>query len=100
MAVEVHSSFVIHPGTWLKEAVVAPTGLSVRALAEKLDVSRPTLSRLLNGHAGLSSEMALRFEKAFGLNADTLMRMQIAHEMTEARERLDELRVDRVLEAA
>lgn len=68
MAVEVHSSFVIHPGTWLKEAVVAPTGLSVRALAEKLDVSRPTLSRLLNGHAGLSSEMALRFEKAFGLS--------------------------------
>jgi plasmid maintenance system antidote protein VapI len=48
----------------------------------------------------LSSEMALRFEKAFGLNADTLMRMQIAHEMTEARERLDELRVDRVPEAA
>jgi plasmid maintenance system antidote protein VapI len=44
--------------------------------------------------------MALRFEKAFGLNADTLMRMQVAHEMTEAREHLDELRVDKVLEAA
>ena len=100
MAIKVHSTFAIHPGIWLKEAVVAPTGLSVLALAEKLDVARPTLSKLLNGHAGLSSEMALRFEKAFGLNADTLMRMQVAHEMTEAREHLDELRVDRVLEAA
>lgn len=100
MAIKVHSSFAIHPGIWLREAAVAPTGLSVLALAEKLDVARPTLSKLLNGHAGLSSEMALRFEKAFGLNADTLMRMQVAHEMTEAREHLDELRVDRVLEAA
>lgn len=100
MAIKVHSSFAIHPGTWLKEAVVASTGLSVLALAEKLDVARPTLSKLLNGHAGLSSEMALRFEKAFGLNADTLMRMQVAHEMNEAREHVDELRVDKVLEAA
>ena len=100
MAIKVHSSFAIHPGIWLKEAVVAPTGLSVLALAEKLDVARPTLSKLLNGHAGLSSEMALRLKRHSALNADTLMRMQIAHEMTEAREHLDELRVDRVLEAA
>jgi len=65
-----------------------------------MHVARPTLSKLLNGHAGLSSEMALRFEKAFGLNADTLMRMQVAHEMAQARERIDELRVHRVGKAS
>lgn len=100
MAIKVHSSFAIHPGVWLREAIVEPTGLSVIALAKKLDVTRPTLSKLLNGHAGLSTEMSLRFEKAFGLNADTLMRMQVAHEMAEAREHFDDLHVERVLEAA
>lgn len=99
MPIKIQSSFAIHPGIWLKEAVVGPTGLSVLALAEKLHVARPTLSKLLNGHAGLSPEMALRFEKAFGLNADTLMRMQVTHEMTKAREHFDELHVDTVLEA-
>lgn len=96
MAIKVHPSFAIHPGIWLKEVVVNPSGITILDLAKKLDVSRPNLSKLLNGHAGLSSEMALRFEKAFGLNADTLMRMQVAHEMVEARAHIDKLHVERI----
>lgn len=47
--------------------------------ADHLCVSRQAMSKLLNGHQDLSAEMAIRFEKAFGLRADTLTRMQSAH---------------------
>jgi len=59
-------------------------------------VTRQALSNLLNGHADLSAEMALRFEKAFGVNADTLMRMQLNHHMAEARSHADDIRVERL----
>ena len=54
------------------------------------------MSNLLNGNAGLSAEMAIRFEKAFGLLADTLMRMQSAHELAQARAHEDRIDVDKV----
>jgi len=54
------------------------------------------MSNLLNGNAGLSAEMAIRFEKAFGLKAETLMRMQAAHELAEARAHGDEIEVETV----
>ena len=52
-----------------------------------LDVTRPALSALLNQRASLSPEMALRVEKAFGVKMDTLLRMQTAYEIAEARRR-------------
>ena len=100
MAIQLHKSFAVHPGQWLRAEVVEPAGLNITELATSLHVTRQAMSNLLNGHAGLSAEMAIRFEKAFGLKADTLMRMQVAHEMAEAREHVNELRVDKVLEAA
>ena len=96
MTIKLHSSFAVHPGAWLREEVVAPSGLNVTELADPLDVSRQSMSKLLNGHQGLSTEMAIRFEKAFGLKADTLMRMQSAHELAEARAHEDEIEVERV----
>ena len=66
-------------------------GPRVTALAERLLVTRQAASNLLNGNAGLSAEMAIRFEKAFGLEADTLMRMQSAYALAEARAREDEM---------
>jgi addiction module HigA family antidote len=54
------------------------------------------MSNLLNGNAGLSAEMAIRFEKAFGLSAETLMRMQAAHELAEARVHEDAIQVEKV----
>jgi addiction module HigA family antidote len=94
MAIKLHDSFAVHPGAWLRAEIVAPAGLSVTALAERLHVTRQAASNLLNGNAGLSAEMAIRFEKAFGLNAATLMRMQASHALSEARARADEILVE------
>jgi len=76
MAIQLHPSLAVHPGQWLRAEVVEPAGLKVTDLANHLGVSRQSMSKLLNGHQGLSAEMAIRFEKAFGLSAATLLRMQ------------------------
>lgn len=94
MAIKLHASFAVHPGAWLRAEAVAPHGLSVTDVAAKLRVTRQAMSNLLRGRAGLSAEMAIRFEKAFGLSADTLMRMQAAHDLARARE--TEIEVERV----
>jgi addiction module HigA family antidote len=87
-----------HPGDFIKTEIVEAYGLSVTAVA--LGVSRPTLSSLLNGKAGLSGDMALRIEKAFGVKMDTLMRMQSAYEIAQTRKREKLIRVRRVVCAA
>ena len=66
------------------------------AAAAALLVSRPALSSLLNGKAGLSGNMALRIEKAFGVKMDTLMRMQSAYDIAQARRSEKEIRVRRI----
>jgi addiction module HigA family antidote len=85
-----------HPGDFIRTEIVAPAGLSVTAAAAALGVSRPALSSLLNGKAGLSGEMALRIEKAFGVKMDTLMRMQSAYEIARTRRREKQICVDRI----
>jgi len=96
MAIKLHPSFAVHPGEWLRTEIVEPHGLSVTVAAEKLHVARQTMSNLLNGHAGLSAEMAIRFEKAFGVRADTLLRMQAAHDLAQARAHEQDIKVERV----
>jgi len=85
MAIKLHPSFAVHPGPWLRAELVEPHGLSVTEAAHKLRVTRQAMSNLLGGRAGLSAEMAIRFEKAFGVKADTLMRMQAAYDLAQAR---------------
>jgi addiction module HigA family antidote len=75
--------------------ILHPPGLSVTKTAEILGVTRPALSALLNGRASFSSEMALRVEKAFGAKMDTLLRMQTAFDIAEARDREAEIEVAR-----
>lgn len=96
MAIQLHPSMAVHPGPWLKRNVVDHYGMTVTEAAERLHVTRQAMSNLLNGNAGLSAEMAIRFEKAFGLKADTLMRMQAAHELAQARAHEDEIEVGAV----
>jgi addiction module HigA family antidote len=96
MAIKLHSSLVVHPGNWLRTEMVEPHGLAVSAAGEKLGVSRQAMSSLLNGRAGISAEMAIRFEKAFGLKADTLLRMQAAHDLAEARKHERDMKVDKI----
>jgi addiction module HigA family antidote len=100
MAIKLAPFFAVHPGVWLREEMVEPRGISVTDLARHLGVSRQAMSTLLNGRAGLTAEMAIRFEKAFGLKADTLCRMQTAHELANARAHEKEIRVERLAEAA
>ncbi|WP_396595599.1 HigA family addiction module antitoxin [Brevundimonas sp. R86498] len=94
MAITLHSSFAVHPGPWLKTEMVDPRGISVTDLAKRLGVTRQAMSGLLNGRVGLSAEMAIRFEKAFGLSADTLVRMQAAHDLHQARVQTADLHIE------
>jgi addiction module HigA family antidote len=89
-----------HPGDFIRTEIVEPAGLTVTAAAAALGVSRPAFSSLLNGKAGLSGEMALRLEKAFGVRMDTLMRMQSAYEIAQTRKREKLIRVEPVRRAA
>ncbi len=84
-----------HPGQFVRMEVIEPLELSVTRAAQVLGVTRPALSALLNGRAALSSEMALRIEKAFGLKMDTLLRMQVSYEIAQARGRAGQIRVKR-----
>jgi addiction module HigA family antidote len=85
-----------HPGDFIRTEIVEPAGLTVTAAAEALGVSRPTLSSLLNGKAGLSGDRSLRIEKAFGVKMDTLMWMGAAYEIAQTRKREKLIRVERV----
>lgn len=96
MAIKLHPSIYVHPGLWLREEIVVPYGQNVKGLAQHFGVSRQALSGLLNGRAALSAEMAIRFEKAFGVRADTLLRMQSAYDLAQARAHEDDIKVGRL----
>jgi addiction module HigA family antidote len=82
-----------HPGEFIREEILAELGLSVARAAEILGVRRATLSDLVNCHAALSTEMALRIEKAFGVNMDMLLRMQAWFDTYTMRQRAGEIDV-------
>lgn len=84
-----------HPGGFVKSEIIDALGLSITRAASVLGVTRPALSALVNERASLSPEMALRFEKAFGVSMDTLMRMQNSFDIAQARQREGEIQVAR-----
>lgn len=100
MSIKISPYFAVHPGIWLREEIIEPRGLGVTELARHFGVSRQAMSTLLNGRVGLSAEMAIRFEKAFGLQADTLCRMQTAYELANARAHEDAILVEPLRAAA
>jgi antitoxin HigA-1 len=85
----------VHPGEFIRTEIIRPLHLSVTDAAKVLHVSRPTLSSLLNGKAGVSGDMALRIEKAFGVKMDTLMRMQSSFDIARSRMREGRIKVRR-----
>ena len=86
-----------HPGSFIRTEIIDELGLSIAKVAEVLNVRRATLSDLLNEKAGLSPEMALRLEKAFGASMDLLLRMQAWHDAAEMREKAGEIEVERYI---
>ena len=87
----------VHPGRFLRSEIIEAHNLSVTEAARILRVSRPTLSSLINAKSGLSGEMALRFEKAFGVDMETLMRMQNSYDIARTRSREKKIRVERYM---
>ena len=84
-----------HPGDFVRTEIIEELSLSVSQAAEVLGVRRATLSDLLNGHAALSPEMALRLEKAFDVNMEMLLRMQAWHDAALMRARASEVDIKR-----
>ncbi len=76
-----------HPGLSIKENCLEPLGLNVTEAARVLGVARHTLSRVLNGHAAISPEMAIRLEKAGWSNAEFWLRRQTAYNLVQVRRR-------------
>lgn len=83
-----------HPGNFIRIEVIEELGLNITRAAEILGVRRATLSALLNGRAGISAEMALRVEKAFGVSMDMLLRMQAWHDAARMRARAREIAIE------
>jgi len=84
-----------HPGHSIKDACLDALNLSVTDAAKVLGVARHTLSRVLNGHAGISPELAIRLEKAGWSNADHWLRLQAAYDLAQARHHEDDIKVKR-----
>jgi len=70
-----------HPGEIIREFCLEPLELSVTATAEALGVSRKTLSSILNGHAGISPEMALRLSIAFNTTPESWLNQQVQYDL-------------------
>lgn len=82
-----------HPGKIIYDLCLEPLGLSITDAAKGLGVSRKTLSELINGHAGISSEMALRLSMAFGGDPDSWLMQQMQFDLWVSRKKLKNLRV-------
>lgn len=74
----------VHPGKIVRHDCLEPLGLTVTAGAKALGVSRQALNNLVNGKAGVTPEMAIRLEKAFGGTADAWLRMQMNYDLAQA----------------
>ena len=84
-----------HPGLSVRINCLEPLGLSVTEGAKVLGVSRQALSRLINGQAGISPEMAIRLSKAFATTPDIWIRMQASYDIVRAKGREDQINVER-----
>lgn len=89
-----------HPGFSVRQDCLAPLGLSVTEAAKRLGVSRKQISDIVNGHSGISPEMAIRLDKAFGGGAETWYRLQATYDLARAMEYADEIKVTRIKHAA
>ncbi|MEO8315224.1 MAG: HigA family addiction module antitoxin [Pseudomonadota bacterium] len=74
-----------HPGEILKDTVLADGALTVSEFARRLGVSRVALSRVANGRAAVSAELAIRLAAALGGSAESWLHMQGAFDLWQAR---------------
>ncbi len=84
-----------HPGLIIKHDCLEPLGLSITAAAKVLGVTRPTISKLVNGHAAVSPEMAVRLSKAFGSTPEFWLKLQLNYDLAQVTAKADEIKVER-----
>ena len=86
-----------HPGLSVRHDCIEALDLTITEAADILGVTRQTLNNVVNGKAGISPEMAIRLDKAFGGGAETWLRLQMAYDLAQARQREGEIKVKRVV---
>ena len=84
-----------HPGGIVKRQCLDPLGLTVTRAAAGLGITRQALSELVNGRTGVSVEMSIRLSKAFGSTPETWLKMQMAYDLWQARDRAERIAVER-----
>ena len=72
------------PSLSVRHDCLEPLGMSVSEAARRLGVSRKQLSDVVNGHSGISPEMAIRLDKVFGGDANTWYRLQATYDLAQA----------------
>jgi addiction module HigA family antidote len=85
-----------HAGKVIRDLCIEPLGLTITAAAAGLGVSRKALSELLNGHTGISPEMAIRLSKGFGGTAESWLRQQMLYDLAQAEEHANEIQVKKL----
>ena len=78
-----------HPGEIIREFCIEPLGLTVTAAAKAVGVTRKTFSALLNGHSGISPEMALRLSTVFGRTPEGWLKLQMQYDLWVAEKKVD-----------
>jgi len=86
-----------HPGEIIRELCIEPLGLSVTDAAKGLGVSRKTLSNILNGHAGISPEMAVRLSLAFDTSSESWLTQQLQYDLWQAEQKRKNLKVSKLV---
>src|SRR5207244_1000467 len=86
-----------HPGLSVRHDCIEPFDLTITEAADILGVTRQALNNLVNGKSGISPEMAIRLDKAFGGGAETWLRLQMAYDLAQARQHEGEIKVKRVV---
>lgn len=76
-----------HPGQLLRKDYLEPYELTITQLAQALRVSRKNLSEILNGHTGISPEMALRLSRAFNTDPEWWMNQQMQYDLWQAQQK-------------
>jgi len=88
-----------HPGEIIRELCLEPLGLSVTEAAKALDISRKTLSAIVNQRAGISPEMAVRLSIAFDTTAESWLNQQTQYDLWNAEQHRKDLQVKRLVAA-
>lgn len=76
-----------HPGLSVRHDCLEPLGLTITEAATVLGVTRQSLNNVVNGKSGISADMAIRLDRAFGGGAETWLALQMAHDLAKARKR-------------